>query len=365
MRGLDAIIQEVEAYMNSFRPFNGGMEFKYVHMHNVLENAGLISAGEEFSAIECEKFRLAALFHDVGRFEQQRRYSTFDDAHSSDHSKISCEVALANGWTDDEDVLEAVRLHNKPKIPEGMSPLRRKLVLATKDSDRLDILRGLQSHQESAGKDWRLQSQKVFHVDPYAPPSTEVCQLVLSRKPVDFALLRTVSDCLIMQIGWVLTGFHFATSCRLAVERGHVEWRRKLLKEISDSPLIDRVCDVASLSNFYRGLAGLMAKTVMADGCFQQEEKTMVENIFGACARNGTEYGACMASFDQALAETRGIGYYAALCRERGGEADLAFVMEVLEKLVAADGVVQIQESDTLRHVRQALYCNGADLTCC
>lgn len=349
------ILREREEYMKSFMPFSPGMEFKYIHLHKVIENAEQIAEGECFTPEEAEKLRMAALIHDIGRFEQQRQFSTFDDSISFDHSEYSCKIAKEKGWTDDEDVLEAVRRHNKSGIPVDLSPRRLKIVLALKDADRLDILRGLEAYVQQYGDEWRQKVQELFQIDPYAPPSEAVCELVLSRKIVDFKLLHSVSDCTIMQIGWVLAGFHFATTCRLAVQRGHLEFRRRLLKTISDSPLIDKVCDIAALSNFYRGLAGLMAAVVMADGFFQPEEEETVERVFHGCARNRTEYAACMASFGQALSDKRGIPYYAALCRECGGDDDIAFVIDVLEKIVAADGVIQSSESQVVQRIREAL----------
>lgn len=352
MKNFQAIARECEAYLDGFRPFTKAMEFKYYHLHRAVADAEILAQSELFRDDESEKLRLAVMLHDMGRFEQLRRHGTFDDRASEDHALISCEIAKERGWTEDEDVLAAVRCHNHPRTPGGMSALRRKLVLGTKDCDRLDILLSLQSLYDEVGL---REISRMFRIEPEPPPSPVVCRTVLSRQIVDFRLLASASDCMIMQIGWLLTGFHYATTCRLAVNRGYIEYRRKALKEISDSPYIDEVCDIASLSNFYRGIAGVMAKMVMADGSYQPEERTLVDRTFRKFARNDTEYLACMSAFDGALETERDLDYYLALCREKGGPEDFKVVTSVAEELMFADGVCHPKEESVLERILAAL----------
>ena len=58
--------------------------------------------------------------------------------------------------------------------------------------------------------------------------------------------LKSLSDFVLIQVGWMISGLAFATSRRLCAERGHLEYRRRFLHELTDSPAIDRICDMAA-----------------------------------------------------------------------------------------------------------------------
>ena len=40
------------------------------------------------------------------------------------------------------------------------------------------------------------------------------------------------------------SGLRYATSRRLCAERGHLEFRRKFLHELTDDPAVDELCDL-------------------------------------------------------------------------------------------------------------------------
>ena len=49
----------------------------------------------------------------------------------------------------------------------------------------------------------------------------------------------------LIQVGWMNGGLHYATSSRLCAERGHLEFRRNFLHELTDAPAVDELCDLA------------------------------------------------------------------------------------------------------------------------
>ena len=51
---------------------------------------------------------------------------------------------------------------------------------------------------------------------------------------------------MLIQVGWMISGLHFATAQRLCRERNHLAFRRDFLHQLTDSPAIDRVCDIAA-----------------------------------------------------------------------------------------------------------------------
>jgi hypothetical protein len=43
----------------------------------------------------------------------------------------------------------------------------------------------------------------------------------------------------------MISGLEFATSRRLCAERGHLEFRRAFLKELTGEAVVDELCDLA------------------------------------------------------------------------------------------------------------------------
>ncbi len=91
---------------------------------------------------------LTGILHDVGRFEQLRRYNTFIDAQSISHAALSVQVLFDEGrirdYVDDaaEDALlrTAVEWHSAFRLPE-MNDRTRMFSQILRDADKIDILR--------------------------------------------------------------------------------------------------------------------------------------------------------------------------------------------------------------------------------
>lgn len=52
-------------------------------------------------------------------------------------------------------------------------------------------------------------------------------------------------DFVLVQVGWMVSGLHFATSRRLCAERGHLAFRRRFLHTLTDAASVDGLCDLA------------------------------------------------------------------------------------------------------------------------
>lgn len=92
---------------------------------------------------------LSGILHDVGRFEQLRRYNTFIDAQSVSHAALSVAVLFDDGrirdYLDDAgaDALlrTAVEWHSAFRLPEALDDRTRLFCQILRDADKIDILR--------------------------------------------------------------------------------------------------------------------------------------------------------------------------------------------------------------------------------
>ena len=272
---LEELTRLYDAYVDTYREANGElpvmMRLKREHTGFVVRNAEAIADGEGFSDEEREVALSAALLHDAGRYEQLRRYNTFRDSDSVDHAVFSRDIVVEKGWLDQvlvrsksgaeveqwkDIILKAVLYHNRRNLPEEVDPPLSNLQPPTsnlllpiaahtvRDADKLDIFRVLED--QVAHTDWRKGSQAFWNLSVSAPPNPVVVDCIERGRPVDYQNIQSLSDFVLIQVGWMISGLHFATSRRLCRERNHLAYRRNFLHQLTDDPAIDRVCDLAA-----------------------------------------------------------------------------------------------------------------------
>ena len=261
-----------DAYVDTFREADGRlptmMRLKRIHTAFVVKNAELIADGEGFAPEEREVAVAAALLHDTGRYEQLKRYNTFQDSKSVDHAVFSHDIVAEKGWLDEvrsearskgegeqwkDAILKAVLYHNRRDLPRELNSPSfasasrlRLLSLAShtvRDADKLDIFRVLED--QVAHTDWRKDSRAFWNLAVSAPPNPVVVGNIEKGEPVDYQNIRSLADFVLIQVGWMISGLHFATARRLCRERGHLAYRRDFLHKLTDAPSVDRLCDLA------------------------------------------------------------------------------------------------------------------------
>ena len=269
---IDELTALYDAYVDTYREADGElpvmMRLKRVHTGFVVKNAELIADGEGFSAEEREVALAAALLHDTGRYEQLKRYNTFKDSDSIDHAVFSHDIVVEKGWLDQVDkvkvkgegeqwkdsILKAVLYHNRRDLPKEIenpsftftSHLHLTSIAAhtVRDADKLDIFRVLEDQVEHT--DWKGDSRAFWNLAISAQPNPLVVECIEKGQPVDYQNIKSLSDFVLIQVGWMISGVHFATARRLCRERKHLSFRRKFLHQLTDDSSIDRVCDLAA-----------------------------------------------------------------------------------------------------------------------
>lgn len=170
-----------QEYTDRYDSTNPKIKLKIDHTYRVANLCEQIAQSLELSAAEVDLAWLSGMLHDVGRFEQLRRYNTFSDAQSIDHARFAVEllydegliadyvpeisttelVADARTWRSmggaDEsptaqsedmplsDILQTLRIaigeHSAYRIQKGLDERTRMFCQILRDADKVDIFR--------------------------------------------------------------------------------------------------------------------------------------------------------------------------------------------------------------------------------
>ncbi|MDQ7031240.1 MAG: HD domain-containing protein [Desulfonauticus sp.] len=198
---------------------------KEEHSLRVYDNALNIVKVEKCS--EKLKFcvEFASLFHDLGRFEQYKRYKTFKDSESVNHAVLGYNILTSQDfWKDLPEefkkyigiaILMHNRLHVSHKFPENISFV----IKVVRDADKLDIFRVILEHLLNS------QDNEVITLhleDDKQKISPEIIADLEAGKLVDYNKMRYVNDFKLLLASWVYD-FNFAYTYKTVLEQGYLE----------------------------------------------------------------------------------------------------------------------------------------------
>lgn len=146
----------------------------------------------------------AAVLHDLGRFEQLKRFHTFFDARSIDHGDLSCEETDRSGILREQPseqriwILNAIRFHNKRSLPREWCGEQLAIARVVRDADKCDIFPILLDYLERPKND-----DIVYRLEKSPRLSGRVAASLKERRSPENADFETVTDFLAAKIAWV------------------------------------------------------------------------------------------------------------------------------------------------------------------
>ena len=153
-----------QSYASLYDITNQKIRLKIDHTYRVADIAFQIGSSVEADVDFCW---FLGLLHDIGRFEQLKRYDTFKDTDSVDHAELGADILFHDGLIDqfpteffsvskenaskgnnnksDRRVIteKAIRLHNKLTLPDGLDEETRLYCRILRSADKCDIMRVL------------------------------------------------------------------------------------------------------------------------------------------------------------------------------------------------------------------------------
>lgn len=141
------VIQSFNDYASGYDSSDEKIRLKIVHTFKVASFCEKIARSIPLDSDECDLAWFIGMMHDIGRFEQVRRYGSFFDTESVDHAEFGADLLFRDGLvarfadTCDPVVEVAIRMHNKLAVGPGLSAREEMFCNIVRDADKIDILR--------------------------------------------------------------------------------------------------------------------------------------------------------------------------------------------------------------------------------
>ncbi len=141
--------KEFLKYVNNYNMKIPEMQRKREHSIRVMEVSEKLAQNLNLSEEKIQVAALIGLLHDIGRFEQFKRYGTFKDAKSIDHGNLGVEILFKGEepfirkFIEDpkyDNIIKiAIKNHNKFKIEDGLNEEELLFSKMIRDADKIDI----------------------------------------------------------------------------------------------------------------------------------------------------------------------------------------------------------------------------------
>lgn len=227
-------IRAFNSCVSAYDPADPKIKLKIAHTFRVAALADTIAHSLALSPDDCNFAWVSGLLHDVGRFEQLRRYHTFNDARSVNHGALSADILFREGKINDYGIPEdwypmlesVIRMHNIYQLPDSLTQTEHRFAAILRDADKVDIFRVNCETPLEEIYDCPLQEFKT------SPITDAVLADCLACRTVEASHRVTAADALAAHIALVF-GLEYPESVRQAVSQGYL---RQMLDFKSENP---------------------------------------------------------------------------------------------------------------------------------
>lgn len=216
------------------------MMVKDEHTRHVCQNIVILAKSLELSQHDQNLAEIIALFHDLGRFEQYKKYGTFNDSISENHSLLAINIlrefnVLKNLKTSEQDfIFRCILNHNRYKISEPDSERAILFSKLIRDADKIDIYRVLADYYQSPQKHSSVLNLNMPDNQEY---STEIMDALLYERIAELQFAKTTTDFKLLQMSWVYD-LNFDTSFQIIMQQYNLH---QIMSSLPDCAEITRV----------------------------------------------------------------------------------------------------------------------------
>ena len=193
------IYKSFDDYVSDYDMNNEKIKLKYNHSFRVMNLSEKYAKILGFNEEDIYLAKIIGLLHDIGRFEQLKRYDTFNDLKSIDHAdfgvKLLFEDNLIKNFYDKEEDYEIIKFaienHNKKDLPVIDDERFMKHAKLIRDTDKIDII-----YLEG-----KLKELNIVPTDEEI--TDEVLKAIYNHECVDRRYVKNTNDGLINNFSYV------------------------------------------------------------------------------------------------------------------------------------------------------------------
>ena len=212
---------------------------KIVHCQRVRKEMVQLARALRLSEEMCWLAEITGLLHDIGRFEQFRRYHTFADSDSEDHAAMGVAVLERENILKSLEkhqqqwVKGAIANHNREHISDELTGRALLLAQMIRDADKLDIWRVFAECYQSPD----APDRTVVHSLPDRPTWDEHILAAITRNEMaKLQHMRSLNDMKLLQLSWVFD-INFPETFVLARKNGHF---LTIARSLPDAPAVQQ-----------------------------------------------------------------------------------------------------------------------------
>lgn len=256
------VINAFAEYVRNYDPSDEKIKLKIDHTYRVAGLCQRIAESLGLSEPDVDIAWLLGMLHDIGRFEQIRRFGTFNDVQSVDHAEFGADLLFKEGLIrkfaegyyeecelaepenqEDEQIIKnnehhnkdtgllemAIRQHNKYRVKEDLTERQRMFCDILRDADKVDIFKVNADIPMEIIYDVTTEELKNGVI------TKEVLESFYKKETVLKSVRRSAVDHIVGHIS-LLFELVYKESYRQAKEQGYVY---KLLNFKSDVPEVN------------------------------------------------------------------------------------------------------------------------------
>lgn len=213
-------------YVKPYDAENDKIKLKIEHIERVSQVAKKLATKLELGEEDVKLAELIGLLHDIGRFEQIKRFNTFNDRKSVNHGEYGVHVlfnkqdGMIRKFVEDSQydniIKNAIYYHNKDKldIPDNLTTRELLHVKIVRDSDKIDILNILTyAKKETAWEKADLSDDLI---------TEEIYNEFMENGRIDYHKKKTSADHLVGHFAFIFD-FNFPESIQFIKQQNYME----------------------------------------------------------------------------------------------------------------------------------------------
>ena len=216
MIDIQKALNEYNNYIKNYNLKDEKTSAKVAHMLRVKENSKMIAKSLNLNNEDVQLAELIGLLHDIGRFEQLKRYNTYLDKKSVNHGEFGVKILFEEGLirnfitdnTYDEIIKKAIINHNRNKIENGLNERELLHAKIIKDAD-MAVIEKPEVVYESDNIEKETFTDELFNE-------------FMNNELLDYSKIKTHADIIITHFKYIFN-MNFKYSFQLIKEKKYLE----------------------------------------------------------------------------------------------------------------------------------------------